>query len=327
MRLRGIVYAFSGSLIFGLGAVLANIIGREIAVTYVALLTLGIGGLLIAAGLLVTGTSLRKVVLKLNRRDWLNLFLLAFPGTSLPLLLIVAGFAQTSALVGGFLLQLNGVAGLAFAVILLRERIRWKQGLGIVLLLGGSVLVVFSGANGGGSGSNNLLGDALIFLGAIGIGFGFIPAKRLSGRVATMPVTALRLLLGAITVLPLLAIQLLLGGGTLAWHPSASTLWVALPAYIVLNFCLAYLAQQESLRLLAAWEVAAIMQTVPIFSTLFSVLILHDSLTLLQVLGGVVALLGGLVVSVSDRTPLPASTIAPMATDTLLSEVVEGKSC
>jgi drug/metabolite transporter (DMT)-like permease len=80
-------------------------------------------------------------------------------------------------------------------------------------------------------------------------------------------------------------------------------LW-ALPLYIVTNFCLAYLSQQEGLRLLKAWEMAGIMQTVPLFSTLFAVLLLHDSMTLLQVGGGLLALVGGIVVSLSNEVPM-----------------------
>jgi drug/metabolite transporter (DMT)-like permease len=60
-----------------------------------------------------------------------------------------------------------------------------------------------------------------------------------------------------------------------------SFLW-ALPLYIVTNFCLGYLSQQEGLRLLKAWEMAAILQTVPLFSTLFALLLLHDTMTIVE---------------------------------------------
>jgi drug/metabolite transporter (DMT)-like permease len=178
--------------------------------------------------------------------------------------LIVAGFARTSALEGGFLLQLNGVAALIFALLLLRERIRLRQGFGILLLLFGSVLVVLMGSQGGVSGSS-VLGDLMILGGAIGLGFGFIPAKRLTERIETLPLTAARLLLGAGTVLPVLVFRLLVGAHTLLWQPTLTTLWVTLPVYILTNFCLGYLSQQEGLNLLKAWEMAAIMQTVPLF--------------------------------------------------------------
>src|SRR6266568_3282027 len=313
-RFGGIGYAFAASLMFGLGAVLAKLVGSEIDATIVALVNLAAGGLLLVGILLLTGTPLFKALRVFKRADWIDLLLLSFFGTALPLYLIVGGFARASALEGGFLLQLNRVAALIFAVLLLGERIRWKQGIGMLLLLLGSVLVVFKGAQGVDWGSGGL-GDLMILAGAIGLGFGFIPAKRLSRRVDTLPLTAWRLLLGACTVLPVVAFQLLFAaaGYSLLWQPTITTLWV-LPLYIVTNFCLGYLSQQEGLRLLKAWEMAAIMQTVPLFSTLFALLLLHDSMTLVQVVGGLMALLGGIVVSLSGeaQTQTPTTETVPL---------------
>jgi drug/metabolite transporter (DMT)-like permease len=310
MHLRGIGFAFASSLMFGLGVVLAKLLGGELDAAIVAFVNLAGGGLLLTIGLLLSGAPFFKALRRLKRADWINLLLLSFPGTALPLLLIVGGFARTSALVGGFLLQLNGVAALIFAVLLLGERIRLKQSIGILLLLLGSALVVFRGQQGVALGSGGL-GNLMILVGAIGLGFSFIPAKRLSQRIDTLPLTALRLLLGACTLLPVVIFQLLFAGHSLLWQPTITTLWV-LPLYIVTNFCLGYLSQQEGLRLLKAWEMAAIMQTVPLFSTLFALLLLHDSLTLVQAIGGLLALLGGIVVSLSgdsQRQTVAAETV------------------
>jgi drug/metabolite transporter (DMT)-like permease len=285
---------------FGLGAVLGQIVGREIDVTIIAFVALSLGGLLLALLLSLTGTSLLQLP-ALTRSDWVQLLLLAGPGTALPLLLIVSGLSRTGALQGGFIIQLNGVAALVFAFIFLGERIRWGQGIGIILLLAGSALVVWSGAPGHASG-NSLIGDALILAGALGIGFGYIPGKRLSSRFASLTLTSLRLFLGAVMVLPILAFELLLGSShRFLWSPSPATLWIALPVYILTNLCLANLMQQEGLRLLMAWEVAAIMQTVPLFSAILAVLLLHNTITAGQALGGLVAVAGGLIVSVSER--------------------------
>ena len=209
MHLRGIGYAFAASLIFGLGAVFVRLLGKEIDATVVAFLNLSIGGLLVTLLVLFTGAPLFKALRGFKRRDWLDLFLLACPGTALSLLVIVAGFARTSALVGGFLLQFNGIAGLFFAFILLKEHLGFRQGIGTVLLLLCGVLVVLKGTQAISLGSG--VGDALILLGSIGIGFSFIPAKRLSTRIDTLPLVAIRLLLGAFTLLPILAFQIVVG--------------------------------------------------------------------------------------------------------------------
>ena len=48
------------------------------------------------------------------------------------------------------------------------------------------------------------------------------------------------------------------------------------------------------------------LQTVPLFSTAFALLLLHDSMTPVQVGGGILALLGVMVVSLSDDGPTSA---------------------
>jgi len=301
MHLRGISYAFAASLMFGLGAVLAKVLGDGIDATVVGILSLACGGFLLTIGLLFAGTPIYPALRVLRRADWLDIFLLSCPGTAIPLLLIVAGFARTSALEGGFLLQLNGVAALIFAVLMLGERIRLKQGIGTLLLLLGSTLVIFKGAQGVNWQSGGL-GDLLILLGSIGLGFGYIPAKRLTQHINTLTLTAVRLLLGAFSLLPVLIFQLLTGSHSLLWQPSPVIL-LALAVYIVTNFCLGYLSQQEGLRLLKAWEMAAITQTVPLFSTAFALLLLHDTITWLQAGGGVIAILGGIIVSLNNDQP------------------------
>ena len=294
---------------FGFGVVLAKLLSGEIDAVLVAFLSLSIGGLLLTGFLLFTGNSFFHNLSVLNRAVWINIFLLSCIGTALPLLLIVAGFTRTSALEGGFILQLNGMAALIFALLLLHERFRLRQGLGILLLLVGSTLVVLKGSQGGVDWKSGGLGNLLILAGAIGLGFGFIPAKRLSERIETLQLTALRLLLGAATLLPIVAFQILFESQSLLWQPSFTSLW-ALPVYILTSFCLGYLSQQAGFRLLKAWEMATIMQTVPLFSTIFAVLMLHDTITPLQALGGFLAVLGGIIASLSDRKPTP---IAPTA--------------
>jgi len=294
---------------FGFGVVLAKLLSGEIDAVLVAFLSLSIGGLLLTGFLLFTGNSFFHNLSVLNRADWINIFLLSCIGTALPLLLIVAGFTRTSALEGGFILQLNGMAALIFALLLLHERFRLRQGLGILLLLVGSTLVVLKGSQGGVDWKSGGLGNLLILAGAIGLGFGFIPAKRLSERIETLQLTALRLLLGAATLLPIVAFQILFESQSLLWQPSFTSLW-ALPMYILTSFCLGYLSQQAGFRLLKAWEMATIMQTVPLFSTIFAVLMLHDIITPLQAVGGFLAVLGGIIASLSDRKP---TSIVPTA--------------
>jgi drug/metabolite transporter (DMT)-like permease len=308
LYLRGIVYALASSLMFGLGAVLAKFLTGAFDSTLISLLTLTVGGLLLAGALALTKTPLLPILRTLNRQEWLDLFLLACPGGALPLVVIVAGFARTSALEGALLLQLNGAVALFSAVLLLHERILPKQRLGVLLLVLGGALIV---ANGTAGSASSVLGDILILLGAVGVGFAVVPAKRLGQHISPLPLSVLRLLFGAVTILPVAAVQFFLVGGVLLWQPSPTNMTIFL-VYIVTNFSLAYLFQQRGFRLLKAWQMVAIGQTVPLFSTLFAVLLLNERLTVLQGVGGLLAILGGVVVSLAQESA-PSANLAAIA--------------
>jgi drug/metabolite transporter (DMT)-like permease len=292
---------------FGLGAVLVKSLSASFDSALIAVMALTLSALLLVGSMAFTKASLLQTARKLTRQDWLNLFLYAFPGTSLPLLFIIAGFALSSALEGGLLLQLGGLFGLLFSVLLLGERIQPRQRVGIILLALSGVLVVVAGSGGSGS---SILGDLLIVLGSLGSGFSTVPAKRLSGRIDPFPLTALRLILSAVTIIPLAALQFwLTGNGSLLWKPTPGNLAVLL-LYSITSFSLAYLLVQIGFSLLKAWHMAAFGQTIPLFSSLFAILLLHDQLSLFQGIGGLVAIAGGMIISLNQQAaPLPAPKV------------------
>jgi drug/metabolite transporter (DMT)-like permease len=62
-----------------------------------------------------------------------------------------------------------------------------------------------------------------------------------------------------------------------------------------MNFCLGYLLLQEGLRLLPAWDAAAMLHAIPLFAAAFAFLVLHDIPTFVQIIGGIIATVGGII--------------------------------
>jgi len=276
---------------FGLGAVLAKLIADSLDPFLVIFLSLLIGGFLIALFLLGRRQSLSLIP---SRSTWIDLLLLSSLGTAFPLVLVVFGLARTSAITGGFLLQLQGAAGIILACLLLREKFTWKQGTGTVLLMIGSTIIILGGSQMI-SWQTSIQGDLLIFIGVLGFGYSFIPAKRLSQQIDPLPVSSLRSLLGACFIIPFLFFQSTLIKGSFSW----SIFWILL-LYSFTQFCLGYVTKQEGLRHLPAWASAAILQTVPIFTTAFAILLLHDTLSFIQIIGGIITIAGGIILVVAD---------------------------
>jgi len=305
VRLRGFVAMSMTACVFGFGVVLAKLLTDSLNGFLIAFLALFGGGCLIAGYLLIRRL---KVLPSLSPGGWINLLLLASLGTALPLMLVIAGFAQTSAIVAGVLLQAQGPAAVLFAALLLGERLTRGQLAGIGLLLLGSVLVVWqpnlttdllSGLTSGLTGQGAVVGDAaggvgalLVLGGAVAYGFALIPAKRLARQADALQLSALRLLLGSLFVVPILFAQESLVAG-----PVSAPVVGTLALYIVTSCCLAYIAQQAGLRFLKAWEAASILQTIPLFTALFALLFLSETPTPLQITGGSIVIVGGAVVA------------------------------
>lgn len=272
---------------FGLGTVLAKLLGEAFNPFVVSWFSLVGGGLCVSVAQCVR----RKPLLpRLTRSGWVDLILLGGIGTAMPLLGVIEGLAQTSAITGNFLLQSQGPAAIFLAMLFLKEKMNWKQVAGIALLIVGSLLVIVRDLHGpiqiqGGQ------GDLLVLLAAFGLGFSYIPSKRLTSQGDALQIILLRLFVGSVLILPFLPFQT-----TILQVPLTVSLVVVLIIYIITSFGLGYLFQQVGLSLLQAWEAAALMQTLPLFGTAFALLILHESLTPLQMIGGAVILLGGFFV-------------------------------
>lgn len=275
------------SCMFGLGAVLAKPVGEAFTPFLASWLSLLGGGFCI----LICQLLRRKPLLPhLTFASQIDLLLFASIGTALPLVCIIVGLPQTSAITGSFLLQLQAPAALVFALFLLKEKLNWKQLVGIVLLLVGSLLVILRDLYGsieikGGQ------GDLFILIAAVGIGFSYIPGKRLTEQGDALQINLLRLFVASFLLLPFLTLQ-----ANRLIVPFSWSVIGTLVLYIVANFGVGYILLQVGLRLLQAWEASAITQTLPLFSTVFALLLLHESLTFLQIIGGSIILAGGLLI-------------------------------
>jgi drug/metabolite transporter (DMT)-like permease len=138
-------------------------------------------------------------------------------------------------------------------------------------------------------------GDLFVLIAAVGIGFSYIPGKRLTGHGDALQINLLRLFVASFFLLPFLALQ---ANGLIV--PFSWSLIGLLVLYIVANFGVGYILLQAGLGLLQAWEASAITQALPLFSTVFALLLLHESLTFLQIIGGCIILAGGFLVIYSS---------------------------
>ncbi|MFH1072123.1 MAG: DMT family transporter [Nanoarchaeota archaeon] len=90
----------------------------------------------------IIGFSLRKELLRLSRKQWLQLVGIGFIGGSIPFLLYFKGLQLSVGTTAGFLHKTMFLSIALFAIILLKERLTKGLFFGAVLLLAGNFLLI-----------------------------------------------------------------------------------------------------------------------------------------------------------------------------------------
>jgi O-acetylserine/cysteine efflux transporter len=240
-------------------------------------------------------------------------FLKVYPGQMRTLMLAagLSGALQFSLLFAGLALA-HDVSTVAIAsqlgipmttllsVWLLKETIRWRRILGIVLAFGGVAVIAFD--------PGVLVysdGLGLIIASCLAGSLGLIYIKRLRG-IGPLELQAWL----AMTAWPLLlALSFLFEDGQWAALQDASlTSWGALLFTSLINSLLAHTAMFYLIQRYPVTSVAPLTLLSPVFSILFGVTMLDDQLSPRMVLGGAITLVGILIVALRDQRMVDTGT-------------------
>lgn len=269
------------------------LIASTSAIMITGAITLGVPPLTVAAGRLcfavliltpIAWIRAGRDIRRLARSDWLWGM-----GAGICLALHfatwISSLAYTSVASSTALVATNPIFVALISWLLLRERLPLRAWLGVGLTVVGASCMGLSDS-GGGNGSNPLLGDGLALLGALGATGYFLMGRKLRERLAILPyiwlvytTAAVILLIGmqlagqSLPGLPPLAYLLMLG---LAIGPQ-------LLGHTALNWVIKYLS---------ATLVSVALLGEPVSSTLLAILIFRQPIQALQLLGGVMLLIG-----------------------------------
>jgi drug/metabolite transporter (DMT)-like permease len=213
---------------------------------------------------------------------WLRLILIGVSAYTIGNGALFWGLKYVPATTGSFLMSLIPLLVLAGGALLLREiPTRW-QIFGVLLSLFGSVLFFSSGMSPGEPKGIVIVGVGLIgFLAFSLLGRGIAR----DGKLDTLTLTALPLAIGGILSM-LLA---LIVEGIPQFTPKSILIVLFLA---VVNTSLGYLLYNHSLRELTALEMNMVLNLSPIFTALLSWVLLGETLSMVQILGMMVVIVG-----------------------------------
>ncbi len=288
----GYVAAIVSALLFGISSALNKIALQNVNPTVVAGLIYFVAGVLLFA---VRYSPLCKIFLSkfgscdteigLTRKNYATLAVVIVCGSMAAPFLLLNGLNQTTATNASLLLNAESLFTVAIAFAFLNERCSNREYIGIVMLLTGVVFVTTNGAFQNLTLSQNLIGNLLVVGACFFWGIDNNLSKFLSQKKDIITVTALKCLIGGSA---LLGLSLLLGF-------SFSIQLISIPYILFVGaFSIGFSVMLFlfALRKIGSMRTGVIYATSSLFGAVFAFVVLSESFTVIQLLAGLVMVLG-----------------------------------
>ena len=220
-------------------------------------------------------------VKNLKRGDIKSLLILGVIASGISQLTIYYGQKFTSAVNAGFLVKLTALTTIPFSYFLIKEKLKKNVSIPILLTLLGTFLL-----STGGKLEIPKLGDLLIIFGTIQLGFTNAYSKKVMGKISSYITSGFRLIFGGIFMLIFVSVLL----GVNAFSSLFNGFWFVLFSAILITIVI--FTFYKGIELLTPSTVAILFLLSAVFSTLFAYFVLDETISLIQIIGGGLSLLG-----------------------------------
>jgi drug/metabolite transporter (DMT)-like permease len=187
---------------------------------------------------------------------------------------------------------------LVLSAIIIKERMRKRKVLGIVLGLVGTAFLILYGKSIG-SATNASLGNFLVFVNAVSYGFYLIIVKKLMEKYSAFTFVKWIYLFGFLMVLPFGWSQF----EAVDWSVVSTAIYWKIGFVVFFSTFLTYLLNLLSMKELKPTTVAVFIYLQPLFATIFAIGLGKDELSWVKI-GSAVLIFGG-VYLVTQKPPNP----------------------
>ena len=271
--------------IYGTSYVTTRVVLRDVGPVTLAVARLALG----AAVIVPLAMARRPVGDRLSRSDRWSVFWMGVLGFAAAFGFGNLGIAHSTATNAALLITVEPVSLILLSPIFLGERLSRRELAGAVLTVVGATLVVLNVLPGSASVlAPHWRGDILLVLSGLSYAAYSLIGRGVLARHAALPVTAWSIVWGLVAMLPMAAFEWL-NGHRPVWSPMA--IWGTLYLALVIT-ALGYLAWNYGLERVEAPRLALLINVQPVVGALLGVWWLHEPLTTLTVVGGVLVLVG-----------------------------------
>ncbi|PFA46116.1 EamA family transporter [Bacillus anthracis] len=184
-----------------------------------------------------------------------------------------------------------------FDFLLTRKRITWIKGLGIALAVIGVYQITYHSPNQGGS--QQLFGSVILILAGVAFTFYTFTTSKSVAKYSLITVSFYQTLAGSLAFIPLSIIE------RSSWKiPTIESVIIVLYLGI---FCsvIAFLLYNYGLRNISSGSAVALLNLVPVFGVLFSILFLNEVIGIYHLIGGLIVILGVFLSALEPNSKQP----------------------
>ena len=287
-RTLALVAATIVSIIYGMTFTIAKDVMPNYVQAY-GFIIMRVGGTAILFWLvwLFTRTSKNIPNEKIDPVDYPRIFWAAFFGVALNMLAFFKGLSLTSPISASVLMVSTPIIVLVLSAIILKERMRKRMIIGIILGLIGTAFLILYGKSVGNA-TNASLGNFLVFVNATSYGLYLVIVKKLMDKYNAFTFVKWIYSIGFIMVLPF------------GWSEFEAVNWASMPMdmywkigfVVVFSTFFTYLLNLLSMRELKPTTVAVFVYLQPFFATVFAISLGKDELTLVKIVSAILIFTG-----------------------------------
>ncbi len=224
---------------------------------------------------------------KIAMGDFPRIIAAAFFGVALNMLSFFKGLSYTSPIMGAVLMVTTPMIVLILSAFLIKERMRKRKVIGILLGLAGTITLILYGKSMVNA-PNATLGNLLVFTNAFSYGIYLVIVKKLMDKYNAFTFVKWIYTFGFIMVLPF------------GWNEFQAIQWATIPIdilwkigfVVVFSTFITYLFNLLSMRELNPTTIAVFVYLQPFFATIFAVGLGKDELSWIKLLSAVLIFVG-----------------------------------
>ena len=292
-KTKALIAAVIVAIIYGINYTIA----KDVMPTYIkpfGFIVLRVLG----ATLLFWALSLFMAKQKIERSDFLRIFLAAVFGVCINMLAFFKGLSMTSPINASVIMVTSPIIVLLLSAIILKERITFIKVLGILLGLVGAVILIVYGQSII-PGDKPFYGNLLILVNATSYGLYLIIVKKLTQKYDSVTLIKWLYLFGLILVIPFGFSEV----QEVQWQLIPTTIYYNIGFVILFTTFFAYLFNLFALTQLKPTTLSAFIYLQPLIASAYALLNGKDSLNPVKIIAAILIFTGVYLVTKSNSKP------------------------